>query len=85
MHGIGTIIIPSTKVCSYSFIQAIPRFVIVSEVQKIVTGSNFETAGTDPSSDTIRMIHFHIIQISAPRFHKWLFSVKFRFLFSLSL
>lgn len=76
------IIIPSTKVCSYSFIQAIPRFVIVSEVQKIATGSNFKTAGTGPPSDTIRVIHFNIIQIPAPRFRKWLFSVKFRYLFS---
>jgi hypothetical protein len=52
------IIIPHTKVYSYSSIKEIPRIVIVSEVQEEANGSNFVPAGTDPPSDTTLMIHF---------------------------
>jgi len=74
------IIIPLTKVCSYSFIEEFPPIVRISEVKEAANGSNFEPAGTDPLFETTRMIHFLIIYIYiyTPRFHKWLFSVKFR-------
>jgi hypothetical protein len=64
------IIIPPTKVPSYSFIKEIPRIFMVSEVQEAVNGSNFEPAGTDPPFDTTLTIHFLIINISTLRFHK---------------
>jgi len=78
------IIIPPTKICSYSFIKEIPCIVLVSEVKEAANGSNFEPAGIDLSSDTKGMFHFLIIHISSPRFCKWLFSVKFRYFFSMS-
>jgi hypothetical protein len=62
------IIIPPTKVCSYSFIKEIPRIVMVSEVKEEANESNFDLARIDPPFDTTSMFHFLIIHISSPRF-----------------
>jgi hypothetical protein len=53
-----------------------------SEVQEEANGSNFEAAGTDPPFYTTLMIHFLITNISTRRFRKFLFSVKFSYLFN---
>jgi hypothetical protein len=64
------IIIPPTKICSYSIIKEIPRIVMVSEVKEVANGSNFEPAGIDPLSDRTGMLHFLTIHISNPSFFK---------------